>query len=334
MATMSNCIHVWPFLPQLLGVDNTAKKPFAEYWMGTHPQGMSSLVDGNGASRPLSEEGVALSFLLKVLDVKEMLSIQVHPTREAAIREFALENEAGIAIDAPYRNYKDQNHKPELMVALGPFWLLHGFKHPELIRDVLANTPEFIPLISVWEKGGNQELYKFVMEMPQEQVDAMLCPLMLRLKKEAVQTPFPKNNPAFWALRAAHIYSKGGHMDRGIFSIYLFNLLKHTRCEGISPVIFSPLITQEKPEWFSTPVDDFKLGQLFLRENKSYQINGEGPIIFLLLQGSVELVVGTSSITLKQGKLSAYWEGKGVLHLQSKEDTVLYLASSAIHSSE
>ena len=371
------------FLPQLLGVDNTAKKPFAEYWMGTHPQGMSSLVDGNGASRPLSEEGVALSFLLKVLDVKEMLSIQVHPTREAAIREFALENEAGIAIDAPYRNYKDQNHKPELMVALGPFWLLHGFKHPELIRDVLANTPEFIPLISVWEKGGNQELYKFVMEMSQEQVDAMLCPLMLRLKKEAVQTPFPKNNPAFWALRAAHIYSKGGHMDRGIFSIYLFNLvslnkgeaifqdagiphaylegqnveimansdnvlrggltgkhidvaalLKHTRCEGISPVIFSPLITQEKPEWFSTPVDDFKLGQLFLRENKSYQINGEGPIIFLLLQGSVELVVGTSSITLKQGKLSAYWERKGVLHLQSKEDTVLYLASSAIHSSE
>jgi len=217
------------FLPQLLGVDNTAKKPFAEYWMGTHPQGMSSLVDGNGASRPLSEEGVALSFLLKVLDVKEMLSIQVHPTREAAIREFALENEAGIAIDAPYRNYKDQNHKPELMVALGPFWLLHGFKHPELIRDVLANTPEFIPLISVWEKGGNQELYKFVMEMPQEQVDAMLCPLMLRLKKEAVQTPFPKNNPAFWALRAAHIYSKGGHMDRGIFSIYLFNL-----CSGTS----------------------------------------------------------------------------------------------------
>lgn len=44
------------FLPQLLGVDNTTKKPFAEYWMGTHPQGMSSLVDGNGTSRPLSEE--------------------------------------------------------------------------------------------------------------------------------------------------------------------------------------------------------------------------------------------------------------------------------------
>jgi mannose-6-phosphate isomerase len=339
------------FLPQLLGVDNTAKKPFAEYWMGTHPQGMSSLVDGNGANRPLSEEGVALSFLLKVLDVKEMLSIQVHPTQEAAIREFALENEAGIAIDAPYRNYKDQNHKPELMVALGPFWLLHGFKHPELIRDVLANTPEFIPLISVWEKGGNQELYKFVMEMSQEQVDAILCPLMLRLKQEAEQTPFEKNNPAFWALRAAHLYSKGGHMDRGIFSIYFFNLVSlnkgeaifqdagipHAYLEGQNVEIMANSDNVLRGGLTGKHIDVaalLKLGQLFLRKNKSYQINGEGPIIFLLLQGSVELVVGTSSITLKQGKLSAYWEGKGVLHLQSKEDTVLYLASSAIHSSE
>ena len=31
----------------------------------------------------------------------------------------------------PDRNYKDTNHKPELMLALSDFWLLHGFKSKE-----------------------------------------------------------------------------------------------------------------------------------------------------------------------------------------------------------
>lgn len=371
------------FLPHLLSVDNAAKKPYAEYWMGTHPQGMANLVDNDGQRRPLAERVIALPFLLKVLDVKEMLSIQVHPTREAAIREFAMENEAGIPIDAPYRNYKDQNHKPELMVALGPFWLLHGFKHADLIRSVFATIPEFEPLATIWEKNGNKGLYQFVMEMSQEKVNEILVPLIDRLKKNEKHTPFTKNDPAFWALRAASTYCKDGHMDRGIFSIYFFNLvalnageaifqdagiphaylegqnveimansdnvlrggltpkhidvaalLKHTRCEGISPFIFNPLPASSVPEWFSTPVEDFRLGQIFLKKNEKYQLRGDRPIIFLLLDGSVEIAASLSSITLKQGQLAAYWDGKGMLELLSDKDTILYMASTAIHMSE
>lgn len=142
------------FLPKLLGIDNTSQKPFAEYWMGTHVQGMAHIVNQQGQRYRLNEVGVSLPYLLKVLDVKEMLSIQVHPTRQAAIKEFALENQAGVPLDAPHRNYKDQNHKPELMVALGPFWLLHGFKKASQIQAVFEGTPEFSSLRSLWEKRG------------------------------------------------------------------------------------------------------------------------------------------------------------------------------------
>ncbi|MBK6991071.1 MAG: hypothetical protein IPH34_04275 [Chitinophagaceae bacterium] len=57
-----------------------------------------------------------------------MLSIQVHPSKDAAEIEFAREEAEGIPLDAPNRSYKDDNHKPELMVALSDFELLHGFK--------------------------------------------------------------------------------------------------------------------------------------------------------------------------------------------------------------
>ena len=69
---------------------------------------------------------LAFPYLFKVLDVKEMLSIQVHPSKAAAEKEFARENAEGIPLDSPHRNYKDDNHKPEMMVALSDFWLLHG----------------------------------------------------------------------------------------------------------------------------------------------------------------------------------------------------------------
>ncbi|MEI9808695.1 MAG: type I phosphomannose isomerase catalytic subunit [Bacteroidota bacterium] len=76
----------------------------------------------------MSEYITGLPYLFKVLDVKDMLSIQVHPSRSSAEKEFARENREGIPLDSPKRSYKDANHKPELMVALGDFWLLHGFK--------------------------------------------------------------------------------------------------------------------------------------------------------------------------------------------------------------
>src|SRR4030095_9866296 len=85
----------------------------------------------------VAEKFQKLPYLLKVLDVKEMLSIQVHPDKESAEKEYAAENMQGIPLDARNRNYKDNNHKPELIVALSDFWLLHGFKSREKLHSIL-----------------------------------------------------------------------------------------------------------------------------------------------------------------------------------------------------
>jgi mannose-6-phosphate isomerase len=51
-----------------------------------------------------------------VLCAAQPLSIQVHPNKQASEIGFAKENAAGIPLDAAERNYKDPNHKPELVL--------------------------------------------------------------------------------------------------------------------------------------------------------------------------------------------------------------------------
>ena len=149
------------FIPELLCIENPEQKPFAELWMGTHnrgpatitnastPQTLVSWLDQNPkalGSKVQQQFHGKLPFLFKVLDVRQMLSIQSHPTKEQAEIGFQKENELGIPLAARHRNFKDDNHKPEIMVALTPFWLLHGFKSEKAIAKVLEEVPEFHPL--------------------------------------------------------------------------------------------------------------------------------------------------------------------------------------------
>ena len=84
----------YTFIPYLLDTDNKENKPFAEYWLGTHPLGMGQVETGGDGSTPLNALTGNLPYLFKAQDVKEMLSIQVHPSKEAAEKEFARENAA------------------------------------------------------------------------------------------------------------------------------------------------------------------------------------------------------------------------------------------------
>ncbi|MBA2746169.1 MAG: mannose-6-phosphate isomerase, class I, partial [Flavisolibacter sp.] len=181
----------YQFLPLVLGMNNPSGKPFAEYWLGAHPI-HPSLIEGEKdlfsflGEKPLLNSEKTISkderfpFLLKVLDVRQMLSIQVHPDKKGAIKGFEKETAKGISIQAPERNYKDRNHKPELMVALGDFYLLHGFKNEEGIRNIFQKVPE----LSILEQPfriSYRALYEEVMRMPQEKVDAILLPLAERI---------------------------------------------------------------------------------------------------------------------------------------------------------
>ena len=229
------------FLSRLLQIPNPGQKPFAEYWMGAHEQGSASLIITPDQKIKLSQyirafpsETIGdttwnrfgrLPYLLKILDVKDMLSIQVHPSKKNAEKEFELENEKGVGLLEPHRNYKDDNHKPELMYALSEFWLLHGFKPPELLLSTLQSAPELSWLIPVFAKGNYESMYRLVMEMEQSRVDELLGSLLQRIIPAYRENRLEKSREDFWAARAALTFNNGNHIDRGIFSIYFFNLV-------------------------------------------------------------------------------------------------------------
>src|SRR5690606_18488713 len=82
-----------------------------------------------------------LPFLFKLLAAGEPLSIQSHPSLAQAAVGYERENAAGIPLDAPHRNYKDANHKPEIICAMTPFWALSGFREPAEIAALWARVP-------------------------------------------------------------------------------------------------------------------------------------------------------------------------------------------------
>ena len=131
-------------------------RPEAELWLGDHPGSPARIVTDDPSvasdlSSMLSARGEKLPFLLKVLAAAEPLSLQAHPTIARAREGFARENAAGIALDAPERNYKDELHKPELIYALSdPFIALAGFRPVALSHAALvaAGDPALEPLIA------------------------------------------------------------------------------------------------------------------------------------------------------------------------------------------
>ncbi|MGO9307584.1 MAG: mannose-6-phosphate isomerase, class I [Spirochaetia bacterium] len=242
-------------IPGLLGVENSGNLPCAELWMGAHPRGAAEVgIDGTRTTldRLIAADpwltlghGVALRFagrlpyLFKVLDVRDMVSIQAHPSRAQAEEGFARENAAGIPIDAPNRTYRDENHKPEVHVVLTDFWMLHGFRTLEDIFEVMGSEKELAPILSGFSATRSagagdpaaraavlRGLYGRVMTLPQFEVDAILDPLLSRLETAEAAGRLGKDDPGFWALRAARSFPlPDGHRDRGILSFYLLNLV-------------------------------------------------------------------------------------------------------------
>lgn len=212
----------YTYIPALLGKTGKARKPHAEYWLGAHPQAPAVARVG-GKRVPLTEMAPELPFLFKVLDAREMLSIQAHPTIPQARRGFAAEDAAGIPLNAPNRNYRDRNHKPEVHVALTPFWMLHGFRPWEEIAGFLETIPEFRPLRRI---ASLKPLVRRVLTM--DAPESLLAPLLKRLREEA---PSRRDDPGYWVLRAAATYPDAAR-DRGLFFLYLLNLVSLKPGEG------------------------------------------------------------------------------------------------------
>ena len=250
---LKGCIqpYVWGgkhYIANLLNVTNT-QEPYAEYWLGTHTSASSQLLIANGEislldflhknptalgtqSRQLF--GDNLPYLLKILDVANPLSIQLHPTKEQAEIGFAQENAASIPLNDPKRTYKDDNHKPEMMIALSDFWLLHGFKTKAKILDTLRQRPSLADLATKLALQNLADFYADIMLATQDQLAQWLLPIIEGQQKAYEQNQLAMQDPDYWVLYTLHAMQiSRDNLDAGLMSFYLFNIVNLQVGEGI-----------------------------------------------------------------------------------------------------
>lgn len=163
------------FLQELLGLPEELGKPLAELWIGAHPlapsriessgESLEEYISKNphpalGAAREINRD--KLPYLFKVLAVAEPLSIQIHPNKAQAEAGFIRENQAGIPLDDPKRNYKDDNHKPELIMALTPFRALCGLREYEQIISFgeSLSWAKFFPLWKSFAASASEQSFQ------------------------------------------------------------------------------------------------------------------------------------------------------------------------------
>lgn len=223
------------FIPQWLGLPPDGR-PYAEAWYGAHPIHSSTLLVEEGivslndwiathaeaalGSESIAQYGTRLPFLLKVLDVKDMLSIQLHPDKAGAVAGYTSENEKGIPLSAPHRNYKDDNHKPELLIALSDFWMLQGFEDLSVIKERLElMVPELlhqVPELS-W-----QNLNARIWSLEEKDKNELCSGIKNKLSDSLIED---KNDIRYWLKKALITYPpNNGNFDRGLLVMLMMHI--------------------------------------------------------------------------------------------------------------
>ncbi|WP_075181032.1 mannose-6-phosphate isomerase, class I [Pantoea sp. 1.19] len=221
---------------QLFGLVHPAGQPQAELWMGAHPSSPSEVETADGwqpldaliAAHPhaclsaaTADRWGELPFLFKVLAAEHALSIQVHPNRAQAAAGFERENTAGIALDAPERQYKDRNHKPELVYALTPFQALQGFRP---LSEILAqlqqiDAPVLLPLVRTLaqhpDAGGLAHGFIRLLALDGEEKNQALAGLMACCRRRA-------DDPLLALIAQLAVASP---QDMGLFAPLLLNVV-------------------------------------------------------------------------------------------------------------
>ncbi|CAG8999166.1 MAG: Mannose-6-phosphate isomerase [Candidatus Celerinatantimonas neptuna] len=207
--TMQNPIQHYAWgstsaLKTLFGIPNPEHQPQAEIWMGAHPKA-SSCVTVGGRTISLNEfiaqnpqtilgeqtakEFGELPYLFKVLCAAKALSVQVHPSKEQAEKGFQREQQSGIPLNSAQRNYKDPNHKPELVYALTPYQAMNGFRSIDEIVTLFneCQLSEIKPAIAALENDPTPQslatFFKAVLSLEGEVRSHTLSQLHLHSQK-------------------------------------------------------------------------------------------------------------------------------------------------------
>ena len=222
-------------LTELYGIANPNGLPMAELWMGAHPKSSSKIENASGQpqslrevidqdktallGQPVAERFGELPFLFKVLCADQPLSIQVHPNKQASEIGFAKENAAGIPLDAAERNYKDPNHKPELVFALTPFLAMNAFREfsdiISLLQPVAGAHQAIAHFLAQPDADSLSQLFASLLNMQGEEKSHALAVLKATL---ASQQGEPWETIRF----ISEFYPD----DSGLFSPLLLNVVK------------------------------------------------------------------------------------------------------------
>ena len=350
-------------IPELLGVPPTGG-PQAEYWLGTHP-GSPARLTGGGSLAELVPDG--LPFLLKVLAPETPISLQAHPSIAQAQAGFAREEAAGIAIDAPDRNYKDRNHKPEMVYALSdPFRALAGFRPVDETRAVLKPVAAAVPLLDrltgdqdlrdvfAWLLSGEPEIAELTAALSAVQERGASWETVRRLAKYYAGDPgIPISLLLHTVTLAAGeaIYLPAGNIHAYLHGVGVEllassdNVLrggltsKHVDVPGLLEILdFRPLpapylrpeVVEPGVAVFRPDVPDFVLTVVSpdaAARGVDVAIAGGGPVIAFLTSGAVTLDGAEASHTLEQGG-AAFVSGEQSIHVRG--DGLLFLASNGI----
>lgn len=224
------------FIPGLLKRPPDGR-PWAEAWYGAHPSAPSLVLTPSGSASldahivslgadllgdEVSRTFGTLPYLVKLLAAARPLSIQVHPDTAQARSGFEREQAAGIALDAPQRNYRDPHHKPELIIALTPFHALCGFRPLPVIESMLDAAPEIRDLLPRASAGASDpgHLLSAWFDLP----DSRVRPALARLLQRLADTPPASFTPEFWMLEAQQALGPDAEPDRGLLFLLLLEL--------------------------------------------------------------------------------------------------------------
>src|SRR5215207_7345758 len=249
MWQLQNSVRHYPWgsrtvIPELLGEPHPADRPYAELWVGAHPDEPSVLSDGRPLDKAIEQHpdallgaavrerfGARLPFLMKVLAAEQPLSLQAHPTTEQAQAGFAAEEAAGVPHDDATRTFKDPFHKPELLLALTTFEALCGFRPVEESLHCLAKlqVAELKPTIAALARGGLRAAIPQLLALSGKRRTALVDAVA-----ETAARFVAAHDPEFintyrWAVTLAEIYPD----DPGVVISLMCNHLKLAPGEAV-----------------------------------------------------------------------------------------------------
>ena len=213
-------------IPVLTGKANPERKPWAELWMGTHSGGPSKTTV-RGKTVLLSEIS-PLPFLFKFLAAESPLSIQAHPNSIQAREGFERENNAGIPLSDPKRNYRDPNHKPEITCALNSFTAMAGFRETAETSQLLSLVDGTNELRSAL-KDGYLAFLSMLFELKDEEKKALNSAVLACESQKLKEAEKKDYSPLCLCAELARIYPN----DPGIISPLYLNVIELKPFEAI-----------------------------------------------------------------------------------------------------